>query len=244
MAPLIVYLIAYPITFKKVYPYLSPSIKCFQKSYLKDLFNIGIQFFLLQLSAILLFSFANLLIAHMFGPENVTPYNIAYRYFSVVLMGMNLIMAPIWSATTDAYEKGDLDWIKKAKIKTRQVLIIVTIGIVIMVGISEWVYRLWVGSKVHIPFILSASIGFYVCIIIWSMSYSSFLNGLGKLRLQTINTVIIAILFIPICGVLGKLYGVQGIVIGMCIPNLSGLILNKIQFNKLIENKASGIWIK
>lgn len=244
IAPLLVYLIAFPITFKKIYPYLAPSIKYFRKQYLKDLFNIGIQFFLLQLSAILLFSFANILISHMFGPEKVTPYNIAYRYFSVVLMGMNLIMAPIWSATTDAYEKGDIEWIKKAKKKTRQVLIMVTVGIGVMIGFSEWIYQLWVGSKVHIPFVLSALIGCYVSIIIWSMSYSSFLNGLGKLRVQTINTVIIAILFIPLCGFLGKLYGIQGIVIGMCILNFSGLILNKTQFDKIIENKATGIWLK
>ena len=244
MAPLVVYLITYPITFKKIYPYLSPSIKYFRKQYLKDLFNIGFQFFILQLSAILLFSFANILISHMFGPENVTPYNIAYRYFSVVLMGMNLIMAPIWSATTDAYEKGDIAWIRKTKKKTRQVLIIVTVGIGIMVVISEWIYKLWVGFEVQIPFVLSALIGCYVCIIIWSMSYSSFLNGLGKLRVQTINTVAIAILFVPICGGLGKLYGIQGIVIGMCILNFSGLILNKIQFDKIIANKANGIWMK
>lgn len=244
MAPLVVYLIAYPITFKKIYPYLAPTIRCFRKQYLKDLFNIGIQFFVLQLSAILLFSFANIIISHMFGPENVTPYNIAYRYFSIVLMGMNLIMAPIWSATTDAYERGDIDWIKKAKTKTYKILIIVTIGIAVMLGFSEWIYKLWIGTKVHIQVTLSTLVGCYVCIVIWSMSYSSFLNGLGKLRLQLINTVVIAILFVPVCVVLGRMWGIEGIVIGMCLLNSSGLILNRIQFNKVIENKASGIWNK
>lgn len=244
ISPLIIYLIAYPITFKRIFPYLSPSIKCFRKSHLKDLFNLGIKFFLLQLSGILLFAFSNLLISHMFGPENVTPYNIAYRYFSLMPMVMNLIMAPVWSATTDAYTKGDIRWIKQTIKNIQKILALVTVGILIMVLLSESIYKVWIGNKVHIPIMLSALMGLYVCIIIWSVSYSSFLNGLGKLYLQTINTIIVAILFIPLCYTLGKSLGIIGIVLGMCILNLSGLILNKIQFYRIIENNAQGIWNK
>ena len=242
ISPLFIYTISYPITFKKIYPYLKPSYRNFDKKYIKGLFNIGIQFFLLQLSAILLFAFSNLIISHMFGPENVTPYNIAYRYFSLVPMAMNLIMAPMWSATTDAYIKGDIQWIKRSMKAIRKILAIASLLLAVMVLFSEFVYKVWIGSEVHIPFLLSFLMAIYVCIIIWSLSYSNFLNGLGKLRLQTINTITVAITFIPLCILLGKLWNVMGIVIGMCIVNTSGLILNKIQFDKIINNRAKGIW--
>ena len=244
ISPLIVYLIAYPITFKKVYSFLAPSLSYFNTKYLKDLFNIGIQFFFLQLSGILLFAFANLLISHMFGPENVTPYNIAYRYFSLVPMAMNLVLAPMWSATTDAYTKGDIAWIKTSMKAIRKILVIATIGLFIMILISNYVYKFWVGDEVHISLSLSCLMGVYVVILIWSLSYSNFLNGLGKLRLQTINTVIVAICFLPICLVLGKNMGIIGVIVGMCILNLSGLILNKIQLDKILSGKARGIWKK
>lgn len=244
ISPLFVYLIAYPITFKKVYSFLAPSYSFFNKRYLKDLFNIGIQFFFLQLSGILLFAFSNLLISHMFGPENVTPYNIAYRYFSIVPMATNLFLAPMWSATTDAYTKGDIKWIKKSMKAIRKILIIATIGLCIMIFISNYVYNIWVGNEIHISLLLSGLMGVYVCILIWSLSYSNFLNGLGKLRLQTINTVIVAISFLPICLALGKNMDILGVIVGMCILNLSGLILNKIQLEKIISGKAQGIWIK
>lgn len=241
-SPLLVYLLAYPITFFKVFPFLKPSFSAFKSKYLKSLLDIGLRFFLIQLSAILLFAFANILISHMFGPENVTPYNIAYRYFSLVPMAMSLILAPMWSATTDAYTKGDIKWIRHTVRNINKILVWAFIVIIVMVIISEPIYNLWVGSKVNIPFVLSFFMGIYVAIIIYSLAYSNFLNGLGRLRLQTINTIVVAILFLPTCYFLGHVFGIVGIILGMCILNLSGLILNKIQFKKIINNTATGIW--
>lgn len=243
-APLIIYLIAYPITFRKIYPFLRPSIHFFKKQYIKNLFNLGIQFFLLQLSGILLFAFTNLLISHMFGPENVTPYNISYRYFSLMPMAINLVLAPMWSATTDAYTRGDIQWIKHTMATVKKILLLATLGLVAMVGISEFIYRIWVGTEVYIPFSMSIIMAIYICILIWSIAFSSFLNGLGKLRIQTINTICVAILYIPVSILLGEYWGIIGVLIGMCILNLSGLILNYTQFNKIMEDKAEGIWLK
>lgn len=243
-SPLIVYLVAYPVTFFKVFPEFRPSFRLFKKEYLNDLLNIGVQFFLLQLSGILLFAFANLLISHLFGPENVTPYNIAYRYFSILPMAMNIVLAPMWSATTDAYAKGDYEWIKRTMRNIHKILIGAYILLFTMIIASPYVYKIWVGEKVEIPIGLSAGIAFYVAILISSLTYSNFLNGLGKLRLQTINTVTVAILFYPLCWILGTEFGIIGVIIGMCLLNLTGLVLNKIQFNKVMANKASGLWNK
>ena len=244
VSPLIIYLLAYPITFGLIFPYLRPSIRFFRLNYLKDLFNIGVQFFILQLSAILLFSVTNLIISHMFGPEEVTPYNVSYRYFSVVLMVMNLLLAPMWSATTDAYAKGDMPWIQRIMKNLKKILCFISLGIVIMVLMSNMVYRIWIGNEVSIPMTLSILMGIYVCILIWSLTYSNILNGLGKLRIQMINTVCVALLNIPFCFVLGKLWGIYGIVLSLCLLNLSGLLLNKIQLSKIIEKRATGIWCK
>lgn len=243
-SPLVVYVLAYPVTFLKIFPYLSPNIKYFRKKYLGDLFNIGILFFILQLSGILLFSLANLLISHIFGPEQVTPYNIAYRYYSLVPMLMALIVAPMWSATTDAYERGEIEWIRNTMKRIRKILFMAILILVVMTVASEWVYKIWVGEEVEIGFSISFWMALYTAILIISLAYSNFLNGLGKLRLQTINTVIVAFLFYPVCRILGLEYGVPGVLMGMCILNFSGLVLNIIQFHKVIEGKARGIWEK
>ncbi|WP_165157738.1 lipopolysaccharide biosynthesis protein [Parabacteroides sp. ZJ-118] len=243
-SPLVVYLIAYPVTFNKIYPYFKPSIHFFKKEYVKELFNLSMLFFLLQLSGILLFAFSNLLISHMFGPENVTPYNISYRYFSIMPMLINLILAPMWSATTDAYAKGDMSWIKRTMDNVKKILIFASAGLILMVVISEYVYQIWIGTEVHIPIIMSLVMSIYICILIWSLAFSNFLNGLGKLRIQTINTIAVAILYVPISYILGKHLGIIGILVGMCVLNSSGLIFNYIQFNKVINGTSKGIWDK
>lgn len=243
-SPLIIYLVAYPITFGKIFPYLKPSFKAFRKDYLKNLVNVSLQFFILQLSGIVLFSLANIMISHLFGPEEVTPYSIAYRYLSSMLMVSNLILAPMWSATTDAYIRGDIEWIKRSILKIHKLLILVIGCVTLMTVFSGLVYKLWIGSNVYISISLTISIGVYVCILIWSMSYSNFLNGLGKLKLQTMISIISALVFIPLCYILGKYFDVVGIVIGMCILNFGVLIINKIQFTKVIENRAIGLWNK
>lgn len=243
-SPVVVYLIAYPVTFYKVYKFLRPSLKMFRKEYLKDLFSIGVEFFMLQLSGILLFSIANILISRMFGPDKVTPYNIAYRYFSLIPMGMNLILTPMWSATTDAYYKGDIEWIKQSMSYIKKCLYGVYLVLGLMVVVSPFVYRVWIGTDVNIPFSISALMAVYIAILQTSLSYSNFLNGLGKLRIQTINTLVVAIISCPLFWILGRSFNVPGLLMGMCLVNLPGVIFNIIQFKKVMSFQAEGIWNK
>lgn len=241
-APLIIYLIAYPITFFLLFPNLSPSLRNFRKKYIKDLFNIGIQFFVLQIASVIIFSTTNIFISHFFGPENVTPYNITYRYFSLVPMIMTLILSPIWSATTDAYTKGEIDWIKNTLKTIVKILFAAIIILIVMVLISPIIYKIWIGSKVHISISLSSAMAIYIAILICSTSYSNFLNGIGKLKIQLITAIIIAVLFIPLTYFISSYLGLIGVVISMSIINLPGMLLNYIQLNKILDNRASGVW--
>jgi hypothetical protein len=67
---------------------------------------------------------------------------------------------------------------------------------------------------------------------------------MGKLRLQTINIIIVGILFYPVCYFFADLYGVNGILVGMIAVNISGAILNTIQLQKILSQLATGIWAK
>lgn len=243
-APLLVYLLCYPITFIYKYPNLAPSVKSFDKNCLHDLLTLSILFFVIQVMGIVLFSLSNLLISNMFGPDQVTPYNIAYRYFWLLPMTFSLFLSPVWSAATDAYAKNDIQWIRKSLNKLRYMLLFVLMIVIVMVLLSDLVYKIWIGTEVEIPFKLSAITGFYVFIILYSLVYSSFLNGMGKIRLQALNICCVAIAFYPICSLLGKQFGVSGIVLGMCMVNIPGAVLNRIQIAKLLDGKAFGLWNK
>lgn len=243
ISPTIVYLIAFPVTFLGKYKILAPSLYSFKKKYISSILSLGFQFFLLQISSIVLFSMTNLIISHNFGPDKVTEYNVAFRLFYLVVNFTMLILGPMWSATTDAYEKGEINWIERSIKKIRKLLILVGIGLIVLVVISKQIYYIWVGNEVFVPLLISTGVAIYVYILIWSQTYSSFLNGMGKLRIQMINTILMAIIFYPLC-ILFKNLGIFGVILAMCLVNLSGLVLNAYQFKIVINRKAKGIWNK
>lgn len=242
--PLIVYIAAYPITFCFKYKKLAPSISFFEKTMIKDLFSMGLKFFLIQISGVVIFFAVNLIISNYFSPIAVTPYQIVFRYFTILTLAYTIIMTPFWSATTDAYTKNDISWIKQAVHNVNKMLLLAFIVDIGMVYCAPVIYKIWIGNKVFIPYDMNIYMGIYAFIIIWSMSYSNLLNGLGYLRLQIYNILTIAIIFIPLSYFLCKIYNVEGMIITMCIINISGAALNTIQFYKIIQGRAKGIWKK
>ena len=175
----------------------------------------------------------------------VTPYGIAYRYFSVLLVAFTVICMPFWNATTDAYERNDIEWIRRATRKLRILTIALFIGMIAMIALSPLVYSIWIGPEVIVDIRLSIGVAVYIFILIYSMRYSYFINGIGKLRNQLIFTVSAAVVFIPAAYVAVKLsHDLIWFIAVMCLVNLPGMIANRIQFYKLVNGKAKGIWTK
>ena len=241
-APLLVYLIAYPITFYYKYPQLRPALSLINLKEAKGVIDMGVLFFIMQISSVVLFMTSNILISKLFSPAMVTPYQITYRYFSILLVAFTVICMPFWNATTDAYERNDMEWIRNATRKLRLMTIGILVTMVVMVVISPWVYDIWIGD-ITIDIKMSIVMAAYIFILIYSMRYSYFINGIGKLRLQLIFTASAAVIFIPLAYLTTRLtHDIVWFMVVMCLVNIPGLIVNRIQFHKLINGKATGIW--
>ena len=244
-APLFVYLVAFPYTFLYKYPQLRPSFRLIDFKEAKAVVNTGIQFFIMQISSVILFMTSNILISNLFTPSMVTPYQITYRYFSILLVAFTVICMPFWNATTDAYERGDIEWIRDATRKLRLMIIGIIACMTLMVVLSPWVYSIWIGDSITIDIRMSIVMASYIFILIYSMRYSYFINGIGKLRLQLIFTTSAAILYIPLAYLTTQYtHNIIWFMMVMCLINIPGLIVNRIQFYKLINGTAKGIWMK
>lgn len=244
-APLIVYLAAYPYTFFYKYPHLRPSFQLVDFKEAKAVVNTGIQFFIMQISSVVLFATSNILISNFFSPSMVTPYQITYRYFSVMLVAFTVICMPFWNATTDAFQRNDINWIRQATKKLRIMTVGILLCIIMMVVCSDVVYTYWIGKDVKIDIQMSIAMATYIFILIYSMRYSYFINGIGTLRLQLIFTTAAAVIFIPLAYLTTQWsHNIIWFMIVMCLVNVPGLIVNRIQFYKLINGTATGIWKK
>jgi len=244
--PFLVYFAAYLLTFYGKYKYLRPSFKCVDFRYAKGLVGLGINFFIIQISWLILFQTSNFIITQLSGPEYVTIYGIAYKYFNVVTMGFGIILTPLWNAYTDAYVKGDFTWIKNVMQKIVFVWGLSVCGTALMTVISPFVYQLWIGEKVAstIPFSVSLACAVFVSMLNWNTINSYVLNGVGKIKLQLYLYIIAVIIFIPLAIFMGKQTGITGVVYAMCIVLLPGTILHPIQCIKIVNQKATGIWNK
>ncbi|RPI02487.1 MAG: hypothetical protein EHM64_13915 [Ignavibacteriae bacterium] len=228
------------------YRTVAPSLRHIQLKYAKPLANIGVQFFIIQITALIVFSTSNVLIANLLGPAEVTAYNIAFKYFSVISMIFGITVAPFWSAFTEAFHKKEFGWIKSSTRRLIVIWILATGATVIMLAVSQPVYQLWVGNKVTVPFALSIAMACYVTISNWNSIFVSFLNGTGRIRLQLYSSIIIGILNIPLAYVLVKYlhWGSAGVVAATSFCLFIGSIWSPIQYLKLINNTATGIWAK
>lgn len=244
LSPLLVYLIAYPITFSGKYSCLSPSLFYFNKKEIKNLFSLGIKFFLLQMAGLVLFASSNLLISRIFSPAEVIPFQVSYRYFSVVVMIFTIITTPLWTATTDAYARGEIEWIARTVNKMRKMLGLFAAILLIMTLISPFIYQLWLGGKVDIPLKFSFMMAIYTFVIIYSLCYSQIIFGIGRIQLPVIVTILEAIIYIPLAIALSKIWGLNGIIIALILTNMMCAVTNRIQVGKIMAQKATGIWFK
>ena len=241
-APLLVYLLAYPYTFYRRFPTLRPSLKYVDLSSALELGHLGLKFFWLQIAAILQFMTANILISNFFTPEMVTPYQIAYRYMSLIIVVFTIVCMPFWNATTDAYERNDMAWIRKASRRMDFFTIVIAVLLLLMTLLSPWVYDIWIGDICNVPYAMTAMMAVYTFLLVLSMRYSYFLNGIGALRLQLYMTVS-ALLFIPLAWLVSHYtHDIIWFMVVMCLCNVPGILINIIQFHKILNGKASGIW--
>ena len=120
------------------------------------------------------------------------------------------------------------------------------VGIValIMLIFSKPVYRLWVGDEIKVQVSISIVMAGYVLLNAWNAIFSHFLNGVGKIKLQLYSAAFAALANIPLGIFLGKHLGIYGVVLATTILASVSSIWSPLQYYKLINNKAKGIWNK
>lgn len=220
-----------------------PSFHRIDFSKAKDIMSLGFQFFFLQIIAIVCYQTNNLIITRWLGPEEVTVYNIAYKYVSILAMLYTIILTPFWSAFVEARSTGDYVWMKKATNRLRQIFW-GTVGLGgLLVSISPWFYNFWIGDSVKISLLVTLLMFIYQIANIWGTLHTQLLFGLGKIKLQLICSTICGGVFLPMTIGLCKLWGMNGVLLSNIIVSLLfGSWFGYIQVNKLLNKKASGIW--
>lgn len=242
--PIFIYSLS-AIPLLKRYPQLMPRFDFINNQAALSITKKGLDFFVIQIaSCLVIFSSTNILISHYLGPESVTSYNVAYKYFNLLITGYTIILAPLWNAYTEAYAKQDIEWIKRTYHRSLKSWGWTTLVGAMMLLASPLFFRLWVGSNVDVPFGLSAVVFVYVSLFNFANASTYLLNGLSILRIQILTSIIIAALYLMTVIIFGARLGSIGIIAVISASYLVMGIIFSYQCHLIINYKAFGIWSK
>ncbi len=247
LSPLLVSIGGNFFFFRGVLKKYKPRLSKINFSYAKGLFNLGIIFFVIQIAGIIQYQTANIIIARNFGTADVTSYNIVYKYFGMLSMLFGIFLTPFWSASTEAYLKKDIKWIKNGMKKYNQLNILLLALSIIMLIFSNNIYSLWLGKgKVNIAFSISLWGWIFFNVTMFCSKYVIFLNSISALRIQFWASVISPILYIVVAITLIKYFhfGVFALFVASIVANFNGLILAPLQYFQIIYKNRKGIWTK
>lgn len=246
ITPVVVFFIISLILFTRTYSFVRPSITFIRVKYINRLLRLGLNFFIIQVAALILYASDNFIIAQLFKPADVTIYNIAFKYFGVVNIFFSIILVPFWSMTTKASEEDDVKWIKKAINNLVLILILLSFAGVVQLIFAKKIINVWTHNVVAVPFNLSLVMVIYFIFTNWGNVFGNFLNGTGKIRLQLYVSVFCMIINIPLAIILASHFklGIVGIPLSTIITMLIANVLSTIQYSKIVNKSAVGIWNK
>ena len=203
-------------------------------------------FFVIQIASLVQYQTSNIIIAQSFGPYEVTTYNVVYKYFNVLGMGFGIFLTPFWSASTDAFFKNDINWIKKATIKYLQIGLLFVLAGVVMLFVSDTVYRVWLKGQVDIDFTLSLWGLIFFTSFMFASIFVNFLNGISALKIQFWASLISPLIFVGSAYLLIDYYGmgVHALFISSLIASFNGIIIAPLQYYFIIYKKKKGLWIR
>lgn len=217
-----------------------PKIKSFGLNYTKSITSLGFKFFIIQIAVIVIFTTDKILITQLFGPEYVASYDVVFKLFSVITIIHGILMAPLWSAYSDAYHRGDIEWIKKAIKNQLKIYLLIIIGAILLIFLAKPIIALWIGQKIFIDIMLIIAMALFILVSTWNNIFAYFINATDNLNVQINTSIIAMIINIPLSIIFVKFFemDVYGIVFATCISLSFFAIFGSIQtFNILKGNK-------
>lgn len=231
--------------FVKYLPQLIPNLKETNFKKIRAILSVSGKFFFIQISAVLMYQMTSFLIIRYFSPTEVTEYNVAYRYFNLFYIVFITLLSPLWSLSTDAYLRGDLEWIKKTIKKYVFILIFVWAALVFGYFLRDFAFKIWLNNVTVSPKI-ALYVALYMGILCWNNIFLYVINGTGKIHFQFILAILTMVLFFPLTHFFVKTmhWGIDGIFIGnMCILSIFSFFI-PLQTYFLLKGDKQGFWSK
>jgi len=214
-----------------------PKVKYFSREEAKDTTGLGIQFFIIQIAAMILYATDNIIITQICGPVQVTPYTTANKLFSMITAVFSIMIAPYWSAITVRKVAGDISGIKKAEKKMLRLWKMATIGCIFLIIVFKPVVHIWLQRDMTFQPGLIPLMAVYAIVYMWNAVYSQIGNGLSLMKVSVIIAIIQSLVNVIASIFFGAILGMKsvGVLLGTVIAMLVSSIVMSIYIKKYLS---------
>lgn len=192
--------------------YLFPAPGFFNRITARNLIKSGFLFWVAQISSVLLLQTGLVFVSVLYSASEAAAYGTMLRLFALVGAAQTAFISPLWAAYGEAMSRKDTRWIKNV---FHNSLLFTLSWMIPSCGIVFYFLNTLFGWMLTADIVASPALGWPVMIgeIIGAVSrcISTFLNGLGIIKLQSIIGPVICIVNLILTWILGRKFGPPGI---------------------------------
>jgi O-antigen/teichoic acid export membrane protein len=195
------------------------------REFLKEMIFLGTKYMIISVGLLMVFSSDNYILASVFGPKDIVPYEVVNKYFQFPIMILFAALSPLWSMFAKNYIQNKKTVLLKS-FKRFNLLCLFMIGFIIFISlICPFVISIWIKDKITVPQGLIIYTALVTVFRIFVTFYTFFLNGIGKLNKYIILLFISVVVKIPLSYYLIKLgFGINSVMISTLLVLLVWII--------------------
>ena len=190
--------------------WLSIGWQLFDRGLARSLLGVGVLFLGIQVLSAFNWSMDNLLISGLLGPEQVTPYGVQVRVFSLVGTIASMLLTPLWPAYADAVAHGDHAWIRSTLRRSLIGAVVVSVPLAFgAAAVLPFLLRVWTGDAIRTTPVLAYGLAcLTVCQTICA-ALAMFWNGTSAIRVQFFIGLALVLLSLPLKVLVLRTHGIE-----------------------------------
>ncbi len=215
--------------FVRAVPAMAPRLRSIRRASAGALLGVGVQFFLIQILALMVFEKDNLMVAHYLGAERVAPYSLTYSLFGLTSLIQTILFRYVWVAYSEAIARRDIDWVRRTFFMNFAFSLGSTaVAVVPLVFIARPFIKLWAGEAVVPPFDLVVWMAAWSMINAFCSPIACLQAAASHMKVQIAYSAVSAVVNVALSVYLVQRWGITGVIAAtvisyalfICIPAL------------------------
>jgi len=229
--------------FLKIFKNYNAKWKITDKDLFKEIFEFGLRYWGVNFAVVIFYSTDSILVGHLFGATAASIYYVTKTPSFFAYQLIFRITDNIGPATNELFAKSEFESIRSTYFKLLKYSLIFSIPLALGIIIfNKYIISIWAGVDHFGGDLMTYAMACYVIIEVINHINAMIVLVSGKMNGWTSISIIQSILGITLAYLLGKLYGLGGVMLGLVISSSPMFIFLFYKTLPVINIKLNKIW--